>query len=59
MTNDGKVVITLYLDDLLIFDSNLKIIEEIKSFLKQSFDIKDLGPVDVIMEIKFIRQDDK
>jgi hypothetical protein len=40
----GKVVILcLYVDDILIFDTNIDVINEVKYFLSKSFDMKDLG----------------
>ena len=33
-------------------------IEEVKHFLSQSFEMKDLGVVDVILNIKLLRDDD-
>ena len=47
---------TLYVDDILIFGSNLDCINETKRFLAQTFDIKDLGPVNVILGIKVIKE---
>nr|AAW57815.1 putative polyprotein [Oryza sativa Japonica Group] len=49
------VILCLYVDDILIFGTNLEVINEVKSFLSQHFDIKDLGVVDVILNIKLIR----
>jgi hypothetical protein len=49
----GKgVILCLYVDDILIFDTNMKVILEVKSFLSKCFDIKDLGEADVILNIK-------
>ena len=56
VTDNYKVLMTLYVDDLLIFGSNLDCINETKSFLAQTFDIKDLGPVDVILGIKVLKK---
>jgi hypothetical protein len=42
----------LYVDDILIFGTNMKVIYEVKSFLSKSFDIKDLREADVILNIK-------
>jgi hypothetical protein len=40
----GKgVILCLYVDDILIFGTNMKVIHEVKSFLLKSFDMKDLG----------------
>jgi hypothetical protein len=49
------VILCLYVDDILIFGTSTKVIDEIKSFLSRCFDMKDLGPVDVILNIKLIK----
>ena len=49
------VILCLYVDDILIFGTNLKLIEEVKSFLSQNFEMKDLGVADVILNIKLLR----
>ena len=46
----------LYIDDILIFRTNLNVIEEVKSFLSQSFEMKDMGVADVILNIKLLRE---
>ena len=40
---------------MLIFGINLEIINDTKSFLSSNFDMKDMGEVDVILEIKITR----
>ena len=47
----------LYVDDILIFGTNLDVIKEVKLFLCQNFDMKDLGEADVILNIKLIKGD--
>ena len=49
------VVLCLYVDDILIFGTSLKVIEEVKTFLSQCFEMKDLGEADVILNIKLLR----
>ena len=49
------VILCLYVDDILIFGTNLKAIEEVKSFFSQNFETKDLGVTDVILNIKLLR----
>ena len=51
------VILCLYVDDILIFGTNMKVINEVKSFLSKSFDMKDLGESDVILNIKLIRNE--
>ena len=46
----------LYVDDILIFGTNLDVIEEVKNFLSQSFEKKDMGVADVIFNIKLLRE---
>jgi hypothetical protein len=48
----------LYVDDILIFGSSLKVIEEVKKFLSSNFEMKDLGEADVILNIKLLREGD-
>jgi hypothetical protein len=51
------VILCLYVDDILIFQTSLDVINEVKTFLCQSFDMKDLGEVDVILNIKLIKEE--
>ena len=43
------------MDDILIFGTNIDAIKEVKCFLSKSFDMKDLGEADVILNIKLIK----
>ena len=52
------VILCLYVDDILIFGSSLKAIEEVKAFLTNNFEMKDLGEADVILNIKLLREGD-
>ena len=56
--NNGCVILCLYLDDILIFGSNMHFINDVKSFLSKFFYMKDLGRVDVILGIKLIKKND-
>jgi hypothetical protein len=47
----------LYVDDILIFRTNLDVIKEVKDFLSHSFEMKDLGVADVMLNIKLLRDD--
>ena len=46
----------LYVDDILIFGTSLNVIKEVKDFLSQSFEMKDLGEADVILNIKLVKE---
>ena len=52
MIDSNCVIICLYVDDMLIFGTCLKVVNEIKEFLNSKFEMKDLGEVDVILGIK-------
>ena len=49
------VILCLYEDDILIFGTSLDVIKEVKDFLSQKFEMKDLGEADVILNIKLIK----
>lgn len=51
------VILCLYVDDILIFSTNIKVINEVKSFLSNCFDMKDLGEADVILNIKLVKDE--
>ena len=57
-TNNGCVIICLYVDDLLIKGSNDDIIQATKRMLNNKFDMKDLGVADVILGIKISKSSD-
>lgn len=46
---------TLYVDDILIFYIIINLINEVKSFMLKSFDMKDLGEANVILNIELIK----
>ena len=52
-------IICLYVDDMLIFGSNLHVINDVKSMLSANFDMKDLGEADVILCIKITRTENE
>jgi hypothetical protein len=50
------VILCLYVDDILIFGSNINMIKEVKDFLSSNFEMKDLCEADVILNIKLLRE---
>src|SRR5438132_6367936 len=52
------VILCLYVDDILIFGMSLNLIKDVKDFLFENFEMKDLGEADVILNIKLLREDD-
>ena len=57
-TEHGYVIICLYVDGMLIVDSDDKVITSTKYMLNSSFEMKDLGLADVILGIKIKRTSD-
>src|SRR6266540_4255602 len=51
------VILCLYVDDILIFGTNINVIKEVKDFLSRCFEMKDLGVADVILNIKLLKDD--
>jgi hypothetical protein len=49
------VILCLYVDDIMIFGTSLDMINEVKTFLSQSFDMKYLHETNLIMYIKLIK----
>jgi hypothetical protein len=49
------VILCLYVDDILIFVTSLDKINEFKTFLCQSFNMRYLGEANVILSIKLIK----
>jgi hypothetical protein len=52
------VILCLYVDDILIFGSSLSVIKEVKKFLSNNFEMKDLEEADVILNIKLLIEGD-
>ena len=57
--NNLHVIISLYVDDMLIFGSNMHVIYETKNMLKNHFDMKDHGEVNFILGMKITKTCDE
>ena len=53
--NNTVVIITLYVDDLLVIGSNIRVIETIKKKLKYNFQMSDLGDVSLVLGMQVTR----
>ncbi|KAL2243797.1 UNVERIFIED_CONTAM: Retrovirus-related Pol polyprotein from transposon TNT 1-94 [Sesamum indicum] len=56
---DKMIILCLYVDDILLIGSCLDIITETKLFLKNKFEMKDMGEANVILGIKLTRSTDR
>jgi hypothetical protein len=54
-SDEGIVVIIIYVDDLIVGGDNEKEVEHVKCLLKQKFDMKDLGELKFFLGIEVIR----
>ncbi|XP_015165801.1 uncharacterized protein [Solanum tuberosum] len=52
---EGIIIILVYVDDMLITGSSLKLIEDTKRALQQAFKMKDLGELKYFLGIEFTR----
>ena len=52
------VIIRLYVDDMLIFGTNVHVVNETKQLLSSHFEMKDMGEADVILGIKIKNTND-
>ena len=50
------VILCLYVDDILIFRNNINVIKQVKDFLSNNSEMKDLGEADVILNIKLLTE---
>ena len=55
--NNEYVIISLYVDDMLVFGISMNVVHSIKHFLTFKFNMKDMGEVSVLLGIKIIRRD--
>ena len=58
VNSNDCVVLCLYIDDILLFGNNLRIVNETKSFLSKKFEMKDMGEANVILGLRLTRSAD-
>ena len=57
---DGEcMIISLYVDDLLIFGTSIQLVHRTKNFLVSKFDMKDMGEASAILGVKIIKNDER
>ena len=53
--DNDYTILFLYVDNILIFGTSLITIQRVKDYLSQNFDMKNLGPSDMILGMKDIQ----
>ena len=54
-SKDQFVILSLYIDDILIVRSNMKFVNIIKNWLPYNFEMKDMGEAAYILGVKILR----
>jgi transposase InsO family protein len=55
VNQDQTLILALYVDDVVLFGRDTQAIRWIKGVLNENFDMKDLGPISVVLGIRIIR----
>lgn len=50
--NEKTTIVLIYVDDIIVTGSDMYHIDQVRSFLKSSFEVKDLGPLEYFLGIK-------
>jgi len=53
--DNDYIIFCLYINDILIYGISLDAIQKVEDYLSLNFDMKDLGPSDMILEMKISR----
>ena len=51
------IIISLYVDNMLVFGTSMNVLHNTKCFLASKFDMKDMGEASVILGIKVVGRD--
>ena len=49
------IIMSLYVDDILLAGNNKKFIKTIKEWLSSTFEIKDMGEASIVLGVKILR----
>ena len=54
-SNNGFVILSLYVDDTLLYGNRKKMIDIAKKWLSSNFEIKDMGEANYVLGVKIVR----
>ncbi|KAF2347817.1 Reverse transcriptase RNA-dependent DNA polymerase, partial [Trinorchestia longiramus] len=57
-SDSGKVIIIVWVDDLILASSNAVVLKEVKRLLSNKFKMKDLGPISCFLGIELVVKQD-
>ncbi|CAN0030647.1 unnamed protein product, partial [Sphacelaria rigidula] len=57
--NDKYVMLTLFVDDILLIGPSIKLLQDVQDTLKNKYAISDLGPVSLILGMKVSRDTER
>ena len=58
-SDKGTILLFLYVDDIIITSDDLGGIQELKDFLSQEFEMKDLGHLSYLLGLEITHSTDK
>jgi hypothetical protein len=54
-SNNSFIILSLYVDDIIIAGNNKEMIETTKRWLSSNFEMKDMGEANYVLSVKIIR----
>ena len=54
-SNNDFVILSLYVDDILLAGNSKQMIDTTKMWLSSNFEIKDMGEANYVLDVKIVR----